>query len=28
VIFEIFDRHDSANWTEKNVFFDDDDSLY
>jgi hypothetical protein len=27
VIFKVFDRHDSANRTKKNVFFDDDDSL-
>jgi hypothetical protein len=27
VIFKAFDRHDSANRTEKDVFFDDDDSL-
>jgi hypothetical protein len=27
VIFKIFDRHDFANRIEKNVFFDDDDSL-
>jgi hypothetical protein len=27
VIFKILDRHDSANRTEKDVFFDDDDSL-
>ncbi len=27
VIFKAFDRHDSANRIEKNVFFDDDDSL-
>jgi hypothetical protein len=27
VIFKVFDRHDSANRTEKNVFFDDDDLL-
>jgi hypothetical protein len=27
VIFKIRDRHDSANRIEKNVFFDDDDSL-
>ncbi len=27
VIFKAFDRHDSANRTKKNVFFDDDDSL-
>jgi hypothetical protein len=27
VIFKVFDRHDFANRTKKNVFFDDDDSL-
>ncbi len=27
VIFKAFDRHDSANRTEEDVFFDDDDSL-
>ncbi len=27
VIFKAFDRHDSANRTKKDVFFDDDDSL-
>ncbi len=27
VIFKVLDRHDSANRIEKNVFFDDDDSL-
>jgi hypothetical protein len=27
VIFKAFDRHDFANRIEKNVFFDDDDSL-
>jgi hypothetical protein len=27
VIFKILDRHDFANRTEENVFFDDDDSL-
>ncbi len=27
VIFKVFDRHDFANRIEKNVFFDDDDSL-
>jgi hypothetical protein len=27
VIFKILDRHDSANRTKKNVFFDDDDLL-
>jgi hypothetical protein len=27
VIFEAFDRHDSANRTEEDVFSDDDDSL-
>jgi hypothetical protein len=27
VIFKVFDRHDAANRTEKDVFFDDDDSL-
>ncbi len=27
VIFKVFDRHDFANRTEKNVFSDDDDSL-
>jgi hypothetical protein len=27
VIFKILDRHDFANRIEKNVFFDDDDSL-
>jgi hypothetical protein len=27
VIFKVLDRHDFANRIEKNVFFDDDDSL-
>jgi hypothetical protein len=27
VIFKVFDRYDSANRIEKNVFFDDDDFL-
>jgi heme/copper-type cytochrome/quinol oxidase subunit 4 len=27
VMFKVLDRHDSANWTKKDVFFDDDDSL-
>jgi hypothetical protein len=27
VIFKVFDRHNSANRTEKDVFSDDDDSL-
>jgi hypothetical protein len=27
VIFKAFDRHDSANRIEKDVFFDDDDFL-
>jgi hypothetical protein len=27
VIFKVLDRHDSANRTEEDVFFDDDDSL-
>ncbi len=27
VIFKVLNRHDSANRIEKNVFFDDDDSL-
>jgi hypothetical protein len=27
VIFKVLDRHDSANRTKKDVFFDEDDSL-